>query len=86
MIVATLRGSRFPIETALLAALAFFLPLLEAPKNIVWLAWVLTWLFNRVRSRDFGARGGGLLAHSAVALFHHPSRRTRSCTPLSFVI
>ncbi|OGA03310.1 MAG: hypothetical protein A3I00_10130 [Betaproteobacteria bacterium RIFCSPLOWO2_02_FULL_64_12] len=56
MIVATLRGSRFPIETALLAALAFFLPLLEAPKNIVWLAWVLTWLFNRVRSRDFGAR------------------------------
>lgn len=56
MIVATLRGSRFPIETALLAALAFFLPLLEAPKNILWLAWVLTWLVNRVRSRDFGAR------------------------------
>ena len=56
MIVESLRGFRFPLETALLAALAFFLPLYEAPKNIVWLAWVVAWLVNRVRARDFGGR------------------------------
>ena len=31
------REWRFPIEFALLLALAFFLPLREAPKNLFWL-------------------------------------------------
>jgi O-antigen ligase len=43
-------------EAGLLLALCFFLPLFEAPKNILWLAYVATWLFNRVRSRHFGGR------------------------------
>lgn len=50
------RGLRFPVEAAALAALAFFLPLWEAPKNLAWLAFVLVWLVNRVRARDFGGR------------------------------
>ncbi len=50
------RGLRFPVEAAVLAALAFFLPLWEAPKNLAWLAFVLIWLANRVRARDFGGR------------------------------
>lgn len=44
------------MEAALLASLALFLPLLEAPKNIAWLAWVLTWCANRIRVGDFGGR------------------------------
>src|SRR5260221_5973140 len=50
------KNARFPIETALLVALCFFLPLLEAPKNLTWLAYVACWLVNRVRARDFGGR------------------------------
>lgn len=49
-------GLRFPAEAVALAALMFFLPLLEAPKNIAWLAYVLIWVANRVRTRDFGGR------------------------------
>ena len=49
-------GLRFPVEAAALAALMFFLPLLEAPKNLAWLAYVLIWLANRIRARDFGGR------------------------------
>src|SRR5262249_17938778 len=41
-------------EQAALVGLAFFLPLYEAPKNILWLAFVVLWLVNRVRTRDFG--------------------------------
>ena len=52
------REWRFPVEFALLLALAFFLPLREAPKNIIWLAYVVTWFVNRVFAargeRDFG--------------------------------
>jgi len=44
------------IETGLLLALCFFLPLLEAPKNLLWLAYAAAWLANRVRARDFGGR------------------------------
>lgn len=47
---------RFPVETALLVALCLFLPLLEAPKNVLWLAYLATWLVNRARQRDFGGR------------------------------
>lgn len=54
--LAALRQVRYPIETALLLALCFFLPLFEAPKNLAFLAYVVTWAVNRVRSRDFGGR------------------------------
>lgn len=42
------------LEIGLLIALGFFLPLYEAPKNLVWLAYLLVWLVNRFRSREFG--------------------------------
>ena len=52
------REWRFPIEFALLLALAFFLPLREAPKNLFWLAYVVTWVANRAflqhGEREFG--------------------------------
>ena len=51
-----LKSSRYPVETALLVALAFFLPLLEAPKNLAWLGFAAAWLWNRARARDFGGR------------------------------
>jgi hypothetical protein len=54
--LAELRSVRYPVETALLVALALFLPLFEAPKNLAWLAYVLTWVWNRARARDFGGR------------------------------
>src|SRR5258706_15341579 len=42
------------VEIGLLMALCVALPLYEAPKSIAWLAYVLVWLANRVRARDFG--------------------------------
>ncbi len=54
--LAQLRKVRYPVETGLLVALCFFLPLLEAPKNLAWVAYVIVWLVNRVRARDFGGR------------------------------
>lgn len=53
---AALQKVRFPVETALLVALALFLPLLEAPKNLAWLAYAGAWLWNRAQARDFGGR------------------------------
>lgn len=53
---ASLKSVRYPVECALLLALAFFLPLAESPKNLLWLAYAVTWLANRARSRDFGGR------------------------------
>jgi len=44
------------IEWGLLIGLAFVLPLFEAPKNILWLAFIGLWIANRWRSRDFGGR------------------------------
>ena len=44
------------IEAGVLAAFAFFLPLYEAPKNVLWLVFVALWLVNRWRARDFGGR------------------------------
>ena len=52
----SLRSFRFPAEAVALAALMFFLPLLEAPKNLAWLAYVLIWVANRARTRDLGGR------------------------------
>src|SRR5579859_5034812 len=44
------------IELGLLLALCIVLPLYEAPKSLAWLAYVMVWLANRVRARDFGGR------------------------------
>jgi len=41
-------------ELAALVALCLFLPLYEAPKNLAWAAYVLIWLANRLRARNFG--------------------------------
>lgn len=56
MLRESLRSFRFPAEALALAVLMFFLPLLEAPKNLAWLAFVLVWIANRIRTRDFGGR------------------------------
>ena len=47
---------RYRLELFMLFALILFLPLLESPKNISWLLFVLTWFFNRIKDRDFGGR------------------------------
>jgi O-antigen ligase len=44
---------RYPVEVGLLAGLAFFLPMLEGAKNLLWMAFCATWLINRLRDRDF---------------------------------
>ena len=54
-----LPATRYPIEFALLALLCAFLPLLEAPKNLAWLAYAAAWLANRIRDRDFGGPWDG---------------------------
>ena len=56
---------RYPIEFFWLIALVFFLPLFEVPKNLCWLGFVLAWLINRARARDWGGpwdRWDGLIA------------------------
>ncbi|MHB1619767.1 MAG: O-antigen ligase family protein [Sulfuricella sp.] len=45
---------RYPIEFFALVALVIFVPSLEAPKNIFWLVFVVTWLINRIRDKNFG--------------------------------
>lgn len=42
------------VECLLLVAFALVLPLFEAPKNILVLAYAMVWLFNRVRSGQWG--------------------------------
>lgn len=42
------------IELAALLAVALFLPLVEAPKTLAWFAYLLAWLINRYRARDYG--------------------------------
>ncbi len=54
--LAELKESRYPLEIGLLVALALFVPLAEAPKNLAWLGYSLAWLVNRARVRDFGGR------------------------------
>ncbi len=43
-------------ELGALIALCVFLPLYEAPKNIMWLAYVVIWIGNRLTAWDFGGR------------------------------
>ena len=42
------------LETFAIFAFAFVLPQFEAPKNLLWVAYVLLWAANRWRVRDFG--------------------------------
>jgi O-antigen ligase len=44
------------LEIGALLALCFFLPLFEAPKNIFWALYLVVWIVNRARARDFGGR------------------------------
>lgn len=47
------------LEHFALYAFAFVLPLLEAPKNLLWLAYAALWFTNRTRARDFGGAWRG---------------------------
>ena len=54
--LAELKKVRFPVETGLLLAFCIFLPLVEFWKGAALLAYVLTWLVNRLRVRNFGGQ------------------------------
>ena len=43
-----------PIELLFLIGLIMVLPLLEAPKNLFWLVFLVTWFINRLRDKNFG--------------------------------
>lgn len=45
---------QFPLEFILLLGLVITLPSLEAPKNIFWVFFIVSWVINRVRSWNFG--------------------------------
>ncbi len=49
-------AARYPIEFVFLALLVIFLPAFEAPKNIFWAAYVIAWMINRVKAKDFGGK------------------------------
>lgn len=49
-----LKKFRFPVETGLLIAFCIFLPLVEFWKALAWLAYVLVWLANRLRTGSIG--------------------------------
>src|SRR5260221_7611823 len=44
------------LEIGALVVLCFFLPLYEAPKNIFCALYIVVWIVNRFRERDFGGR------------------------------
>jgi len=52
--LAELKKVRFPVETGLLLAFCIFLPLVEAPKSLALVGYVVVWLVNRVRTRTVG--------------------------------
>lgn len=43
-----------PAEFVLLLGLVMALPLFEAPKNLLWGAWILVWLYHRIRDKECG--------------------------------
>lgn len=47
-------ASMIRLEHFSLFAFAFVLPLFEAPKNLLWVVYVVVWLTNRWRARDVG--------------------------------
>jgi O-antigen ligase len=53
-----LKEARFPVESGLLIAFSFFLPLLEFWKNLALVAYFVAWLVNRFRAREFGGAWG----------------------------
>lgn len=59
------------IEIMLLGALMFSVPLLEAPKHLLWLAWLLVWLASRGPGAFFAPRWSArewIVAAFAVAV------------------
>ena len=56
MVSSLLRAERHPVEVFALLALAFVLPLVEAPKTIFAALFALAWVIGRVRERDWGGR------------------------------
>lgn len=54
--LAELKKVRFPVEIGFLLAFCIFLPLVEVPKNLALLLYVVTWVVNRARTRDWGGR------------------------------
>ena len=47
------------LEIGALLGFAFVLPMLEAPKNLLWLAYAALWIAHRWRTRDFGGPWSG---------------------------
>ena len=52
--LAELKKARFPVETGFLLAFCIFLPLVEVPKSLALLLYVVAWSFNRARTRNWG--------------------------------
>ncbi len=50
------KSFRYPVEFTALIGLILVLPSFEAPKNLLWLLFVVIWLYNRFSSRRFGGR------------------------------
>ncbi len=46
--------SRYPLEVVLLIGLVFVMPMFQAPKNILWFAWVVVWFASRIKDGDWG--------------------------------
>ena len=42
------------LEALVICAFAFVLPQFEAPKNLLWIAYIVLWIVNRWKARDFG--------------------------------
>lgn len=54
--LADLRQTKYPVEFGLLLAFCIFLPLVEMPKNLAWLLYVVAWFVNRFRAGELGRR------------------------------
>ena len=56
MVSSLLRAERHPVEVFALLALAFVLPLVEAPKTLFAALFALAWIIGRLRDRNWGGR------------------------------
>ena len=56
--LAELKKLRFPVETGFLLAFCIFLPLVEVPKSLALLLFVVAWSFNRARTWNWGGPWG----------------------------
>ena len=50
------RASGVRFEVMMLVGFAFVLPLVEVPKTIFWLLYLVTWMVNRIKSGNFGGK------------------------------